>query len=174
MGGQTVTFKFDTGAEVMAVSRETYRQLQDAPPLNTSQRTLCGPSRKPLKVVGQCSVNLTYNDRSSKQQLFVVEGLRSNLLGLPAITALDLARRLEETTVETPSLPSSTYITRFKNVFQGLGTLGEEYEIKLKPGATPSALFAPRRVPLPLREKVREELQRMEDMGVITRVDVPT
>jgi hypothetical protein len=43
-----VTFKLDTGAEVTAVSQETYQMLPDAPPLSTPQRTLCGPSRKPV------------------------------------------------------------------------------------------------------------------------------
>ena len=46
--------------------------------------------------------------------------------------------------------------------------------VPLKPGATSFALFTPQRVPLPLREKVSEELKRMETMGVISRVDTPT
>ena len=56
-------------------------------------------------------------------------------------------------------------------MFQGLGNLGE---IRLKPGATMFALYTPRRVPLPLREKVSLELQEMVTMGVISPVDVPT
>ena len=60
---------------------------------------------------------------------------------------------------------------RFLKLFQGLGNLGEEYEIKLKLDATPFSLFTPRHVLLPLREKVNEELERME---TISKVDVPT
>ena len=51
--GEKVTFKLDTGAEVTAVSQDTYRMLSEAPPLSTLQKVLCGPSRKPLQVVGQ-------------------------------------------------------------------------------------------------------------------------
>ena len=40
--------------------------------------------------------------------------------------------------------------------------------------ATPFALTTPRRVPIPLLPKVKEELQRMESMGVITKIDEPT
>ena len=36
------------------------------------------------------------------------------------------------------------------------------------------ALFTPRRIPLPLRDRVREELNRMESMGVISRVVEPS
>ena len=51
--------------------------------------------------------------------------------------------------------------------------MGEEYEIRLKPGAVPHCLFTPRQVPLPLRPKVKEELDRMESIGVISKVDEP-
>ena len=63
---------------------------------------------------------------------------------------------------------------RFPKVFTGLGTLGEEYMICLKEDARPHALHTPRNVPLPLRDKIREELDRMEEMGVISKVNEPT
>lgn len=59
-------------------------------------------------------------------------------------------------------------------MFQGLGTFKGEYEICLKPNATPHALFIARNVPIPLREKVCEELQRMETLGIISKADAPT
>ena len=34
----------------------------------------------------------------------------------------------------------------FPKVFQGLGIMGEAYSIKLKPGAKPQAIYAPRNV----------------------------
>ena len=101
----------------------------------------------------------------------MVDGLNNNLLGLQAIQALNLAVRLDETTPEETPLSSAYIHQRFKQLFHGLGNLGEEYQIHLKPGATPFALFTPRRVPLPLMDKVAAELQRM---GVISQVDVPT
>ena len=59
-------------------------------------------------------------------------------------------------------------------MFEGLGTLGEEYKIKLKEDVTPYSLYIPRNIPLPFREKVKAELERMESMGVISKVDQPT
>ena len=177
VGKQTkrkVTFKLDTGAEVTAVSHSTYKTLQDSPKLRSPQRTLCGPSQKPLQVVGQCKVHLTHGDKTSEEQLFVVKGLRSNLLGLPAIKSLNLAARLDVISKEKTPVSEAYIHERFKKLFQGLGNLGEEYNIRLKPDAAPFALFTPRRVPLPLRERVSEELHRMETMGVISRVDVPS
>lgn len=45
--------------------------------------------------------------------------------------------------------------------------------IKLKPNVVPYSLKNPRRIPIPLMGKVKEELQRMEELGVLTRVEEP-
>ncbi|XP_063750626.1 uncharacterized protein K02A2.6-like [Eleginops maclovinus] len=63
---------------------------------------------------------------------------------------------------------------QYPKVFTGLGCLTGEYRIKLKQDVKPFALSLPRRVPLPLHDKVKEELQRMEKMGVIVPIEEPT
>jgi len=65
-------------------------------------------------------------------------------------------------------------LKQFPEVFKGLGKLKDSYKIKLKDDATPFALTTQRRVPIPLLPKVKEELRRMENLGVITRIDEPT
>ena len=49
-----------------------------------------------------------------------------------------------------------------------------DYSIKLQEGAKPFALTTPRRVPIPLMDRVREELKNMERLGVISRVEEPS
>ena len=49
-----------------------------------------------------------------------------------------------------------------------------EYDIQLRPDAKPRAIFTPRHVPLPLRTQVADELNRMEEAGVISKVTQPT
>ena len=105
--------------------------------------------------------------------MFVVKGLKMSLLGLPAIVALGLAVRVDSANTTTPTVAAQTHRgiqKQFPTLFQGLGNLGAEYE---KSDATPHSLFTPRRVPLPLRPKVKEELDRMESIGVISKVDIP-
>ena len=101
--------------------------------------------------------------------MYVVKGLSSNLLGLPAITALNIAARVEAIDDLRASI-----LQKFPALFQGLGNLGDEYNVQLKPDAKPFCLFTPRNVPLPLRQKVKEELDMMESMGVISKVNEPT
>ena len=65
-------------------------------------------------------------------------------------------------------------IDKFLLLFQGLGSFGEEYTIKLKDGAKPFAIFTPRHVPMHLRTRVKQELDKMESMQVISKVEQPT
>ena len=58
-------------------------------------------------------------------------------------------------------------------LFEGLGTMKDEYTIKLKDDAKPLALTVPRKVPMPLYEETRHEIERMLKIGVISPVDHP-
>ena len=55
-----------------------------------------------------------------------------------------------------------------------MATLKGDYQIELKPDAKPYALYTARNVQIPLRGKVKQELERMEKLGVISKVDKPT
>ena len=60
------------------------------------------------------------------------------------------------------------------NCFRGLGNVKEPYYIQLKPNSRSYALFTARNVPFALRDKVKEELRKMEVACVISRVDEST
>ena len=47
----------------------------------------------------------------------------------------------------------------FPSLFTGLGRLKDSYCIKLKQGAQSFALSVPRRIPIPLLPKVKQELE---------------
>ena len=163
--GVELPFKLDTGADVTAITEESYRRIGERK-LTPPDNPVYGPSGNPLEVRGWFTGKLSYGNKLS-EHVFVVQGLRRNLLGLSAITALNLAVRVDATSIDNMQ-------EEYPSLFRGLGNLGEEYEIKLKPDAKPHNLCTPRFVPLPLREKVRQELERMESLGVISRIDEPT
>ena len=49
-----------------------------------------------------------------------------------------------------------------------------EYHIQLKEGCEPYAALSPRRVPIPLVQKVNEELKRVKRESTIEEVEGPT
>ncbi|XP_075535080.1 uncharacterized protein LOC142570595 [Dermacentor variabilis] len=69
---------------------------------------------------------------------------------------------------------SASKATLHAQLFNGLGTLKDKYNIRLKPDALPFSLSVPRRIPIPLLEIARRELDKLESAGVIRRVDKPT
>ena len=166
LNGESLQFKVDTGADVTVIPMRSYSENRDGP-LSLPDKTLSGPTEYSLRVQGQFLATLQKGDRITKQNVYVVQDLNRALLGLPAIEALQVVSFVEPVQV-------SELFTLFPNLFTGLGKLKDNYQIKLTSDAKPYTLQAPRRVALPLLPKVEAELQRMESLGVISKIDEPT
>ena len=137
--------------------------------LQQTSKILYGLSHHTIKTICQFMGKVKYGEKQSEQLIFVVWGLKINLLGLPTIMALKLAARTDAVIDQKTQL-----IEKYPSVFTGLGSFGEEYSIKLKADAKPHALFAPRQVPLQYRSNIPKELERIKSLGVISKVDEPT
>ena len=65
-------------------------------------------------------------------------------------------------------------MTQFPNVFEdGIGTLPGEVRLTLKNDAEP-VICPPKRIPVEIKEQVRQELERLVEQGVLAPVDEPT
>jgi len=79
-----VTCKINTGAEVLAIIETAFNKLPNVK-LQRCSRKLYGPAMSPLCVLKQFTANLTHKLTTSQQNVFVVQGLKWNLLGLPVL-----------------------------------------------------------------------------------------
>ena len=83
---------------------------------------------------GEFSVTLAYNQTSTKETVYVVESLARPLLSRSAAVKLNLISRLCE-------LTTADYKTKvmcdYPQLFEGLGTMKDEYTIKLNDDANP-------------------------------------
>ena len=84
--GKETQFKLDTGAEVTGITQDTYHRIGE-PQLYVSDKALYGTSRHTLGVLEKFKCCLTHGGIVSQQEVFVVKGLKNNLMGLPAITS---------------------------------------------------------------------------------------
>ena len=168
INGKVIPFKLDTGAEVTAISEKALQSI-GKPTLEKSTKQLCGPDKKPLDVLGSFTDDLFCKQQTSRQEVFVVQDLNSNLVGLTAIMALHILVKIE-------SVHDNGVVIKKKvpQLFHRLGTIEGEYEIHLKPDTIPHALFTARHVPTSFGKKVCKELKRMETLEVISKMDVPT
>uniref|UniRef100_A0A1A7X3E1 Gypsy retrotransposon integrase-like protein 1 n=1 Tax=Iconisemion striatum TaxID=60296 RepID=A0A1A7X3E1_9TELE len=140
---------------------------QNETELNKPDRPLFGPGGIPLEVLGMCEETLCKGDQEIQENIYVVNDLHVALLSRPASVKLNLVCR-------TDSVDLNVLNEQYPKLCQGLGLMQQPYSIKLKPNAVPFSLATPRRVPIPLLDKVKQELGRMESMGVVSRVEEPT
>ena len=164
-----VNMEVDTGAAMSLMSQTTFQGLWPGRSLQPSQVHLRAYTKEPILVVGCCNVNVVYNGQSAQLPLLVVGGSGPTLLGRDWMSQIRLAwHQIHH--VHSASLQA--LLARYSAVFQdGLGTLqGYQAKILVESGAVPK--FNPARsVPYALRDKVDQELQRLQNVGILEPVE---
>lgn len=162
IGGHQVKFKLDSGADVTVITEETYRSLRKQPVLTPTNVSLNSVGSQ-LKCLGTFMSNVSHKGTVYNLHIYVIEKAPVNLLSRTASQAMGF---LKISLHETSTLSS---------VYGNIGLMScKPVKIRLKPDAEPYSVNVARRVPLPLLDKVEQELSRMERDGVITRVTDPT
>lgn len=173
--GNKVQFKLDTGSQVNVIPKTELLRWKEKPVVKKCKTPVLDYSDNIVLMIGECYLNCA-TDKYKLKCKFLVTSLDScPILGLEACRELGLIQRLnlinrdENKKPETPQ----KILEEFKDVFTGTGRLNRTVKIKLKPNSIPK-VSAPRKVPLALHNKVKEELDRMVSEGVITKVNEPT
>ena len=158
-GKSNVEFKLDSGAEVSVVSDNLpwLRHASHKPAKNT----LRGPGGVKLRLIGTLDAQLSCGDRSYSETLYVIENQGISLLSRNACVQLNLIKLVVDAIDVQKDFPK---------LFVGLGKLNMQHHINLTEDARPVCLCAARKVPHPLLPRVKDELKRMEDQGVISKV----
>ena len=167
-----VIFKIDTGASVNCVPFSMYERKRWGP-LQPPGIKLLGAAETKLATKGVVTLNLSYRDRVISDKFYVVDNLKTPLLGLTGINKLHIVKRIGETTTIKKS-DRAKWTKEFPKLFSGLGTMNRTYKIKLRENAEPISVSAARRVPLPLYDAVKAELKKLEDQGIIEPISKPT
>lgn len=157
--------KLDTGANCCVISKQDVLSL----PRKTHQAcraTLTSFFGHKTTAQFKVKLSLSVNDKQHDETFFVIEQNVPVTLSGAAAESLGLIYRIDS--VETQQLYPAAQ--PFADVFTGLGQLKNfEYDMKLKPGAA-GVVVPARRVPVAIEEKVKAELQRMEEQNVITKL----
>ncbi|UYV63703.1 K02A2.6-like [Cordylochernes scorpioides] len=119
---------------------------------------LLGPRQVKLHVIGKFTALIEKDGRSIPGEIFVVPQLMQPLLSGKASESLNLIKRLQSIEKRNSLNPFEEY----PKIFTGLGTLQGSYTIKLKDESRPHAIYTPRRIPIPLLNKTKEQLDQMQ------------
>ena len=173
LDGKPVPMEIDTGAAVSIISEQTQKSLFPTADLAEPTIRLRTYTSKPIHVVGQMSVEVQYNGYQGRHTVYVVEGKGPALMGRDWLSQITLDWASIKAVVSTESKPDiSKLLDKYSEVFQpGLGTMKRiKAHLTLKPEATPR-FHRPRSVPFAIKDKVGKELDRLEEAGVLQRVD---
>ncbi|KAL5510119.1 hypothetical protein EMCRGX_G005608 [Ephydatia muelleri] len=154
VNGTRVKFKVDTGSQVNIIPWAVFKQLSNKPQLNTVKTKIVSYSGDKIPVVGSCQLQC----KERFLEFFIVKTRQCPILSFQASKELDLIK------VVTSIARTEDIIANFDVVFHGLGCLTEPYKIKIDHDIQP--------VVCPLRNL--KELDNMERLGVIKKVDIPT
>lgn len=157
--------KIDTGAQANIISQNTLKQIRRNPQVTNTAVRLINYSGEKIPVVGKCIIKVCHRGISHKLEFVVVES-GQNLLGLDAAIKMQLIKRID-------NMEKTDITNEYADVFDGTGCFDRCHHIKLDENATP-VVHPPRRVPFALRDRLKEELDRLVEHNIVEKVDYPT
>ncbi|KAI4881016.1 hypothetical protein NFI96_011261 [Prochilodus magdalenae] len=173
--GKPVSMQLDTGAAVTLVPERVYNVALSHLPLEESKMQLSTFSGENIPLLGQVTVKVKYEDQRANLPLVIVRGDRPALLGRNWLSQLKLNWKGIFSVASARGavdLELEAVLQRHQNVFSdGPGTIREfKASINVKPNAKPIFKKA-RPVPYALKDAVGRELDRLEQLGIISKVD---
>ena len=158
----TVPFKIDCGADVSTMSASVYKNLINRPRLKPTDKKLRSASGE-LVCLGRFIAHVKHNGTTYAFNTYVVDsgGSHTSLLSRAVSHKLNLIRRVD-------AIVDSS-------IFGPIGNIKcEPVKIELAHGAVPHCINTAYRIPIPLKPKAVNELERMRKLNVIRLVTEPT
>ena len=134
--------------------------------LGVAKVSLCNPKNKKKYRVEFAVIDEDYTPllgSSAAQQMGLITVQQQNILQVAEPVAQE---SYQELTMEKIT-------TTYQDVFQGLGCMEGTLRLEVDKSVAPS-IMPPRRVPLSLKERLKQELTRLERANVIKREEEPT
>jgi len=166
--GQEVIFQIDTGASVNMLPKKFAHEI-GLQPNHSILKMWDGTTFTPKN---KCRKSLK-NPRTKKKysvEFVVFEDDCQPLLGLKASQAMGLITVEEQQFERVATVMKDAHSKVFR---PGLGSLPGVQKLHVRSDMQPT-IMANRRVPIAVRPKLKAELKRMTDLGVITPVEEPT
>jgi hypothetical protein len=179
---KAVKIKCDTGSQVNILPLSVFHGLGIKAPLKKSKSQLTAYNGNILSSMGEITLRCKHLGTGLvKNVVFHIMDTKSPaLLGCEScldFKLIELAHSVQKG--EKGAQDGENVLTResilrdYSTVFDGIGLLPGECVIHVDPTVTP-VVHPPRRIPVALEDKVRQELNRMHEMGVIAKCEQPT
>ena len=178
INGKPVEMKVDTGGQCNVLSYDAFKHVENGELIDRSIITnLVAYGGNLINTVGSVFLQCQLAGQQYSLQFHIVERNVQPLLGLLACLRMKLvalSNDVHQLSVNTDANLQQKIFTEYADLFKDeLGKLPVTYSMKLDPEVHPAVRPA-RRIPVAMQDRVKTELERMVDLGVITPVSEPT
>ncbi|CAG2213598.1 unnamed protein product [Mytilus edulis] len=169
---KSVEMEVDTGSALSIIPKKEFDQMFPNRKLDSTDvilRTFSGEKFKPL---GVTAVNVNYNDQSEVLSLYVVQKGGGILFGRDWLRKIRLDwSKINKVSVDNVNEKTKELFAQHASVFSdNIGCVsGIKGNLIMKDNVKPVFMKA-RPIPYALRPKVEQELDRLEEEGIITKV----
>ena len=186
-GSKNLTVLPDSGADITAADVKTLTQIGEdvnnlLPPRKEPAVSVDGSAMHSL---GQMTVKIILGDVSTEEALHVFPSIPGGMLmSWKAAQNLHILpnnypeqiRSVQDSSVSLTNVTAEDLIQEFPTDFDGKIRVmdGEKFRINLTDNATPFCVSAPRTIPYAYRDKVKLELETLQNHGIIEPVTEPT
>lgn len=170
-----VRFKVDTGAQANTIPVNIFQTLFQDVALKPVTRKLTDYGGHALTVDGKCKLKCRHKNSTLLLDFHIVDTSAPPVLAMKACRDLNLVKIVMAVSEDREKMDTEcqSIIEEYADVFQGIGEFPGECNFRVDPDITP-VVCPPRRIPIALRSRLKDELDNMESNGIICKVTEPT
>lgn len=160
-------FEIDSGSHVSTLRHMDAINIGAV--ISPSNKRLVGYSGDVINIVGQSTLQVSYNNRSFQHKFFIVNSNSVNLLGRDLCKILNISILVSDN--DRINSVSADMLNKFKDYFSPdfKSSVKQTVHLNVLPNSSPKFCKA-RSVPVRMKGAVKTELQRLVDLGILTRV----
>ncbi|CAI6370368.1 unnamed protein product [Macrosiphum euphorbiae] len=171
-----IKFKLDSWSDVNIISLKTYnkilRSVDEDIQLHNKNIHVEAYGGTNIEVIGitKLKINVLNNKNIMSHENFIVaKNDAVSILGLETCLKLKLMNRTAVNELKKSIIKKIEVMHKYRDVFRGVCCFKEPYSIKLKKN---HVLISkpPHRVPIKVKEKLKEELSRLTELGITVEI----
>ena len=168
-----IQMQIDTGARCNVISQNVLKQMKIKTALKKTESKLRSYSGHTIKPLGSKKLPCYFNNNIYEIEFQVIEQNATTILGSETCQKIGLIRRMYNVEKSVENMDNSDIQNEYSDLFYGIGRLPGKHKIHIDHNITP-VVHPPRRLPITMRDKVKDELSHMVKEGIIRKVKKPT